>query len=278
MGIWKAILPIILAVFIAFVGGIFTYNWVKRQIVPQKVAAERETVMIASAGIDFPWGSKIAKEQLKLVPYLKETVPPGYFTDLNQLEGRVIILPIKSNEPILETKLAPASVTTGGMAAVVKAGKRAIAVKGDKVIGLAGLIRPGNVVDVLVGINDPRDKKEITKIILENILVLATGAEIQKNEKGEPSPVDVFTLEVTPEEGEKLALASSEGKLQLALRNATDTEIILTGGATVPETLESYTGKTVKIKGQEKQAQAISRRESVTVKEIRGTKVSSQGF
>jgi pilus assembly protein CpaB len=164
------------------------------------------------------------------------------------------------------------------MSAVVKTGKRAIAVKGDKVIGLAGLIRPGNVVDVLVSIEDERDKKKITKIILENILVLATGSEIEKNEKGEPSPVDVFTLEVTPEEGEKLALGSNEGKLQLALRNAMDTEIILTGGATIPETLESYTGKTVKIKGQDKQAQTLSRREPIVVKEIRGTKVSSQGF
>jgi pilus assembly protein CpaB len=278
MGIWKAILPIILAVFIAFLGGVFTYNWVKRQIGPQKVAPEKETVMIASAAIDLPWGTKINKEQLKLVPYLKETLPPGYFNDLNQLEGRVIILPIKTNEPLLETKLAPASVTTGGIAAVVKTGKRAIAVKGDKVIGLAGLIRPGNVVDVLVSIEDPRDKKQITKVILENILVLATGSEIQKNEKGEPSPVDVFTLEVTPEEGEKLSLGATEGKLQLALRNAMDTEIILTNGATIPDTLESYTGKTVKIKGQEKQPQILSRREPVVVKEIRGTKVSSQGF
>ncbi len=278
MGIWKAILPIILAVFIAFIGGIFTYNWVKRQVGPQNVAPEKETVMIASAGIDLPWGTKINKEQLKLVPYLKETLPPGYFSDLNQLEGRVIILPLKTNEPVLETKLAPASVTAGGMAAVVKTGKRAIAVKGDKVIGLAGLIRPGNVVDVLVSIEDPRDKKQVTKVILENILVLATGSEIQKNEKGEPSPVDVFTLEVTPEEGEKLSLGANEGKLQLALRNAMDTEIILTGGATIPDTLESYTGKTVKIKGQDKQAQIISRSEPVTVKEIRGTKVSTKGF
>ena len=278
MGIWKAILPIILAVVIAFVGGVFTYNWVKKQVGTQTVTPEKETVMIAAAGIDLPWGTKINKEQLKLVPYLKETLPPGYFNDLNQLEGRVIILPIKTNEPVLETKLAPMSVTTGGMAAVVKPGKRAIAVKGDKVIGLAGLIRPGNVVDVLVSIEDPRSKKQVTKVVLENILVLATGSEIQKNEKGEPSPVDVFTLEVTPEEGEKLALGSNEGKLQLALRNAMDTEIILTGGATIPDALESYTGKTVKIKGQEKQAQVISRREPVTVKEIRGTKVSSQGF
>ena len=162
---------------------------------------------------------------------------------------------------------------------MVKTGKRAIAVKGDKVIGLAGLIRPGNIVDVLVSIEDPRDKEQVTKVILENIMVLATGSEIQKNEKGEPSPVDVFTLEVTPEEGEKLSLGANEGKLQLALRNAMDTEIILTGGATIPDTLESYTGKTVKIKGQDKQAQVITTRsEPVTVKEIRGTKVSTKGF
>jgi pilus assembly protein CpaB len=267
MGIWKAILPIMLAVLIAFIGGIFTYNWVKRQVGPQKVAPEKETVMIVAAGIDLPWGTKINKEQLKLVPYLKETLPPGYFSDLTQLEGRVAILPIKTNEPVLETKLAPASITSGGIAAVVKSGKRALAVKGDKVIGLAGLINAGNVVDVLVSIEDPRDKKKITKLVLENILVLATGSQVEKNEKGEPSPVDVYTLEVSP-----------EGKLQLSLRNSMDTEIVLTGGATIPDTLESYTGKTVKIKGQEKQPQVFSRREPVTVKEIRGTKVSTQGF
>jgi len=278
MGIWKAILPIILAVCIAFIGGIFTYNWVKRQVGPQKPAPEKETVMIVAAGIDLPWGTKINKEQLKLVPYLKETLPPGYFSDLTQLDGRVAILPIKTNEPVLETKLAPASITAGGIAAVVKTGKRALAVKGDKVIGLAGLINSGNVVDVLVSIEDPRDKKKITKLVLENILVLATGAQVEKNEKGEPSPVDVFTLEVSPEEGEKLALASNEGKLQLALRNSMDTEIVLTDGATIPETLESYSGKRVKVAGQDKKVQSYSRRESVTVKEIRGTKVSTQGF
>jgi pilus assembly protein CpaB len=278
MGIWKAILPIILAVFIAVIGGVFTYNWVKRQIGPQKVVPEKETVMIASAAIDLPWGTKINKDQLKLVPYLKETLPPGYFSDLNKLENRVVVLPIKANEPVLETKLAPASITAGGISAVVKTGKRAIAVKGDKVIGLAGLINAGNVVDVMVTIEDPRDKKKITKLVLENIPVLATGSQVEKNAKGEPSPVDVFTLEVSPEEGEKLALAATEGKLQLALRNAMDTEVVLTNGATIPETLESYSGKVVKVSGQDKKVQSYSRREPVTVKEIRGTKVSTQGF
>jgi pilus assembly protein CpaB len=122
----------------------------------------------------------------------------------------------------------------------VTPGKRAISVKGDKVLGISGFIKPGNRVDVLVTVTHGKIKGEITKIVLENVHVLATGKEIQENEKGEPSPVDVYTVEVTPEEGEKLTLAASKGKLQFALRNVTDTEIVLTKGATINKTLASF--------------------------------------
>jgi pilus assembly protein CpaB len=136
-------------------------------------------------------------------------------------------------------------VTTGGVSAIVTPGKRALAVKGDKVIGLSGFIRPGDRVDVLVTLEDPTSKREkqITKIVLEDIPVLATGTQMEngdKNEKGETSPVDVYTLQVTPEEGEKLALASTQGRLQFALRNPTDVETVLTTGATIPKTLASF--------------------------------------
>ena len=98
-------------------------------------------------------------------------------------------------------------------------------VKVDKVVGVSGFIHPGNRVDVLVTLSrNERQNEPTTKIVLENILVLATGTELEKSGKQEkPAQVDVITLEVTPEEGEKLALAASEGKLQLALRNYTDT-------------------------------------------------------
>ncbi len=115
-----------------------------------------------------------------------------------------------------------------------------MAVKGDKVLGISGFINPGNRVDILVTMTDRKRKRETTKIVLENVHVLATGKEIQRNDKGDPSPVDVYTLEVTPEEGEKLALAASKGKLQFALRNVTDTETVLTRGATVDKTLASF--------------------------------------
>ena len=237
---WRAILPIFLALVVALTASFFLYKWLQRQRAPKEVVkvVESEAVPVVVAAVDLPWGTKLNSEMIKRTPYLKESLPPGYFSDSDAMEGRVLIVSLKQNEPILESKLAPTSVTTGGVSAVVTPGKRAIAVKGDKVLGISGFIKPGNRVDVLVTLK--HGKKETTKIVLENVLVLATGKEIQENDKGNPSPVDVYTMEVTPEEGEKLTLAASKGKLQFALRNVTDAEIVLTKGATINKTLSSF--------------------------------------
>ena len=177
---------------------------------------------------------------IKTISYLQESIPSGHFSKAGDLKDRILIAPLKANDPITEHRLAPTSIETGGVAAVLKRGSRAIAVKGDKVIGISGFINPGNRVDVLVTVKDPKKKEEKTKTILENIQVLATGTQIQENEKGEPSPVDVYTLEVTPEEAEKLALAAAEGRVQLALRSVIDSDDVLTEGITVPQLLDSY--------------------------------------
>ena len=237
---WRAILPIFLALVVALTASFFLYKWLQRQRAPKEVVKvmESDAVPVVVTAVDLPWGTKLNSEIIKRTPYLKESLPPGYFSDSDAMEGRVLIVSLKQNEPILETKLAPTSVSTGGVSAVVTPGKRAIAVKGDKVLGISGFIKPGNRVDVLVTLK--HGKTETTKIVLENVLVLATGKEIQENDKGEPSPVDVYTMEVTPEEGEKLTLAASKGKLQFALRNVTDAETVLTRGATVDKTLASF--------------------------------------
>jgi len=269
----RVILPIILALIIAFAGSVFIYKFIKRQTTPKEIVKTgSEVVPIAVAMIDLPWGTQLKKDKIQLTPFLKKTLPSGYFTDLASLEGRVLVTPLKQKEPVLESRLAPTSITTGGISAVIKPGKRAISVKGDKVIGLSGLIKPGNRVDILVTLTDPRNKREVTKIVLEDILVLATGPEIEKNDKGETetSPVDVFTLEVTPEEGEKLALAATQGRLQFALRNAIDMKIVLTKGATIPDALRSY-------------SRIITRNKKInvvggSVQVIRGTKVSEVIF
>ena len=285
MGNLKAVVPIALSLVIAVVGSFFLYNWVQMRTAPKEVVkVQADAVPVAVAAANLPWGTQIKPETVKTVPYLKESLPTGYFAKIDDLKGRVLIAPMKINEPISEHHLAPLDVKTGGVSAVLKEGKRAVSVKGDKVIGLAGLINPGNRVDVLVTIEDPQKKEDRTKLILENILVLATGTQIQKNEKGEPSPVDVYTLEVTPEEAERLSLAGSEGKLQLALRSVLDSETVLTKGVNVPQMLAFLSPsnppppKHEETKEAPKAVQKWSPRPAVSVEVIKGNEVSQKKF
>ena len=280
MGKWKALIPIVLALALATGGSISLYKWLKEKSEPKEVVmkVEAEAVDVVVAVTDLPWGTKLQKEMLKTVPFLKESLPNGYQSDLEKLVGRVVISPLNATEAVLESRLAPESVTTGGVSAVIKPGMRAVAVKGDKVIGISGFIKPGNRVDVLVTLKEPRSKNETTKMVLSNVLVLATGTEIQEKVDGKTSPVDVYTLEVDPEQAERLALSSAEGKLQFALRNNMDMETVLTKGATVSKTLASLRGADPKVETKTKVKTWVPRRRSLTVETIKGDKVGKKKF
>ena len=266
---WKVVLPIVFALLVATTASVLLYKWIQAHNAPKEVVqVESEAVPVAVASADLSWGTKLQSDMMRSTPYLKESLPEGYRSTIDTLKGRVLIAPVKKNEPILESKLAPTTVATGGVSAIVTPGKRAVAVKGDKVIGISGFILPNNRVDVLVTMEDKKRKSEMTKIVLEKVLVLATGTQIEENDKGEPAPVDVYTLEVTPEEGEKLALAATRGRLQFALRNITDDETVLTKGATVQGTLSSYRPR-------------VSRkvlRQRTTVEVIKGSEVKKVKF
>lgn len=237
MGRWKALGPIFLAMVIAAVGSYFIYNWMQQHAkaprMNEAVASGRsEVIPVAVAAVDMIPGTKLTSELIKTTDFLKNSLPPGYFTDPFALVGRVAIVPLKVNEPIIEHRLASIDIKTGGVSALVQEGKRAVAVGGDKVIGLSGFIYPGNRVDVMVTWEDPKSESEITKVVLENMLVLASGTMMQKNDKGDAAPVDVYTLEMTPEEAEIISLVRNQGKIQFALRNPMDSGSILTKGAT----------------------------------------------
>jgi pilus assembly protein CpaB len=281
----KTFLPIALSLVIAAGGSFALYKWIQgkqgtgKEIV--QVQAEASPVVVATG--DLAWGTKLKPEMLKTTPYLKESLPEGHFSKLPDITGRVLINPVRANEPITVHKLAPNSIETGGVAAVLKPGKRAIAVKGDKVIGISGFINPGNRVDVLVTIEDPKKKEDKTKTILENILVLATGTQIQENDKGEPAPVDVYTLEVDPEDGEKLALAATEGSVQLALRSILDTETVFTTGVTIPRMLAAFSYAEKKPRPDIGKKKRLKKRRwiprnTVTVDIIKGTDTSQKKF
>ncbi len=242
MGKYRPVIFLGAAIIVAFFTSYLIYNYLQKRTAPKEAALETQPVAVAIANL--PWGTSLKKEMVKFEPYLKKSLPNGYVSDASTLEGRVVISPIAANEPILQSRLAPIDIKTGGVAAVVKPKNRAVAVRVDKIIGVAGFIHPGNRVDVLVTIEGGKGvPNSITKIVLENMLVLATGAEVQKTGKeAQAAPVDVITLEVTPEEAEKLAHAATQGRLQLALRNYQDTEDVLTMGAKTPALLASYLG------------------------------------
>jgi pilus assembly protein CpaB len=180
---------------------------------------------VAVAKVAIPIGSKIIAEQIMVVQFPKESTPDGAFDSAEKLAGRVAVVNIGVREPIIEARLAPEG-TAAGLSAVIPEGYRAMTVKVDDAAGISGFIMPGTLVDVVVTI-DPREgsgmQDPISKIVLQNIKVLANGQNIDKPEnEREANSVKAVTLQVTPGQAEKLALASSEGKLQLVMRNQID--------------------------------------------------------
>lgn len=203
--------------------------------------AKQNLIQIAVATRMLDRGAKITAQDVRMASFLKDSLPSGHFIDLSKAIDRVVLQPIHPTAPILESALAPTDITKGGMAAIINPKKRAMAVKVDEVIGVAGFLQPGHLVDVLVSIEKPGEQKDqITKVVLENIPILSIGTQAEESAEKTPKKVTVVTLEVNLEEGEKLALAVNEGKIQLALRGYTDTDQILTKGINVPSLLKSY--------------------------------------
>src|SRR2546423_4575699 len=188
-------------------------------------AFTKNMTKVAVAKVAIPLGSKIIPEQIMVVQFPKESTPDGAFDSPEKLAGRVVVMNIAAREPITESRLAPEG-TSAGLSAVIPEGYRAMTVKVDDAAGISGFIMPGTLVDVVVVI-DPREgsgmQDPISKIVLQNIKVLANGQNIDKPEnEREANSVKAVTLQVTPGQAEKLALASSEGKLQLVMRNSID--------------------------------------------------------
>jgi pilus assembly protein CpaB len=188
-------------------------------------AFSRDMTTVAVAKVAIPIGTKIIPEQVMMVQFSKESTPDGAFSSPDKLAGRVAVVNIAPREPITETRLAPEG-TAGGLSAVIPEGYRAMTVKVDDVVGISGFIMPGTLVDVVVVIH-PDDNSAaqgpISKIVLQNIKVLANGQNIDQPEnQRDANTVKAVTLQVTPEQAEKLALASSEGRLQLVMRNSID--------------------------------------------------------
>ena len=189
----------------------------------QAYAKNLNSVVVAKA--DIAPGEKIVADQLTMVQFPSGAMPDGTFDSMDKLVGRVAVVQISTRDLVTDFKLAPEG-SVGGLSAVIPEGYRAMTVKVDDVVGISGFVMPGALVDVVVVINPAEtngQQNPISKIVLQNIKVLANGQNIDrpKNDR-EAESVKAVTLQVTPEQAEKLALASSEGKLQLVMRNSVD--------------------------------------------------------
>lgn len=216
---------LIIALFAAVAFGLIAAVSVSRYLASAQ-AYTKNLNNVVVAKVEIPVGTRIVPEQLSVVQFPKTVTPEGTFAVIDEkLVGRVATVRISMREPITENRLAPVG-SAGGLSSVIPDGFRAMTVKVDDVVGVSGFIQPGTLVDVVVTIIPPdneRQREKISKIVLQNIKVLASGQNIDKpkNEK-ETERVKAVTLQVTPQQAEKLALASSEGRLQLVMRNSVD--------------------------------------------------------
>jgi pilus assembly protein CpaB len=216
---------LIIALFAAVAFGLIAAVSVSRYLASAQ-AYTKNLANVVVAKVEIPIGTRIVPEQLSVVQFPKSVAPDGTFATIDdKLVGRVTTVRIAVREPITESRLAPVGAA-GGLTSLIPDGYRAMTVKVDDVVGVSGFIQPGTLVDIVVTIIPPdsaRNREKVSKIVLQNIKVLASGQNIDKpkNEK-ETDRVKAVTLQVTPEQAEKLALASSEGRLQLVMRNSID--------------------------------------------------------
>jgi pilus assembly protein CpaB len=203
-------------------GGLAAGTYSYLQNVPVKTVSMPTRPVVVARG-NLALGSELRADDVVVGQWPEGSVPEGTFSDPSQVVGRGLIASVVQHEPILPGKLASKEAGSG-LPPIIPAGKRAVSVKVNDVIGVAGYVLPGTLVDVVVTINPTQQPEDVTsKIVLTQVQVLTAGTRLEQDQKdGKPVQVTVATLLVTPEEAERLALASTEGKIQLALRNPLD--------------------------------------------------------
>jgi len=211
-------------------------GWMKKasQRLATPPPALTATVVVAAKDVDA--ANALRADQLTVLQWPQASSPKGGFAKIEDVTGRVAVLPIGAGEPILEPKLAPQG-TPAGLTALVSPEKRAITVKVDEASGVAGFVVPNNRVDVMVTIDrQPFSEDPVARKVLDNLRVLGTGQKIiERQPDGKPQVVPTVTLEVTPAEGERLSLAAHGGRISLALRGQKDDLPVLTAGLSLSQ-------------------------------------------
>ncbi|HEY8165691.1 MAG TPA: Flp pilus assembly protein CpaB [Gemmatimonadaceae bacterium] len=207
-----------------------------RLLAANNANAKIETAPVVVATADVPEGGAIDRVMVTTAVWPKATIPTGAYTSIDSVQGRVARVNIFSGEVIVPGRLAPAG-TGPGLELKIPPGQRAMSVRINDVAGIAGLIQPNSRVDVLVNIVEPTTNKQVAKLFMENMRVLAIGTELQRDASGKPISAPTVTLAVTPDEAERLAVAMNQGTIAMVLRGYGDPDSVKTKGATSGDVL-----------------------------------------
>lgn len=207
---------------IALALGAFVALVVYRRLQSGAAAAGPPGIEVIVAANDLEVGAKIAVGDIKLARFPAEDLPPNYLAQKSKVIGRGVILPIAKGEFILPSKLAGENAGSG-LPSLIPPGMRAVSVRVNDTTSVSGFVLPGTRVDILLT-GSPQGGEQQTTTVLENVAVIATGQKLERNSAGDAQPSSVVTLLVSPDDAQKLTLATTEGHIQLALRNPLDTK------------------------------------------------------
>jgi len=220
----KNIRPLVfisLALLLGLAAAAYAASWLQKQ-------GSEATLAVLVAKRDLPMGTRLQPDMLETVRWPKAAVIQDPLSAWEQVQDRVVQMTVLKGEPLMMSKLAPVG-EKGGLSSVLSPGQRAITVKVNEIVGVAGFALPGNFVDVMVNTADEKDQP-ISKIVIERIQVLAVAQDVSSNEY-KPRVVNAVTLQVSPQQAEQIDLARSVGTLSLVLRSQSDQHSVTTVGA-----------------------------------------------
>jgi pilus assembly protein CpaB len=259
------------------VGLLVSFSVYKR--LQMSAGANPPSVEVVVAANEIQVGSKLEDRDIRLLSFPQSNIPPGAFTRKSQVLNRGVILPISPGEFILPSKLA-AEFGGAGLPSMIPPGMRAVSVRVNDVVSVAGFAQPDTRVDVMATSNSGSERQTTT--VLENVRVIAVGKSLTRSATGESQTAPVITLLVSPDDARKLALVSQEGRIQLALRNPLDTQ---KGGVGTTKEGSVYPGPTPatidpkpKIRKAVVKVPTTSAPPPITIELIRGNKVDEKKF